>query len=61
VTMSPSSEEAGQVIRLDDGAAVVTGTEALLLEEVQLAGKRAMTAQEFVRGQRDFIGSVLGS
>jgi methionyl-tRNA formyltransferase len=61
VTMSPSSEEPGQVIRLDDGAAVVTSTEALLLEEVQLAGKKAMTAQEFVRGQRDFIGSVLGS
>nr|NIO72128.1 methionyl-tRNA formyltransferase [Anaerolineae bacterium] len=46
---------------VDDGVAVVTGTDALLLEEIQLAGKKALAAQEFTRGQRDFIGSVLGS
>jgi methionyl-tRNA formyltransferase len=40
---------------------VFAGTEALLLEEIHLAGKKALTAQEFIRGQRDFIGSVLGS
>jgi len=57
----PSGEEPGRVISLDDGVAVVTGTGALLLEEIQLAGKKALTAQEFIRGQRDFIGSVLGS
>ena len=41
--------------------AVVTSTDALLLEEIQLAGKKALAAQEFIRGRRDFIGSVLGS
>jgi len=60
-TIGPSSEEPGRVIGLDDGVAVVTGTDALLLEEIQLAGKKAMAVQDFIRGQRDFIGSVLGS
>jgi methionyl-tRNA formyltransferase len=49
----------GQVIALDEGA-VVTGEGALLLREVQLAGKRALSAENFTRGQRDFVGSVLG-
>ena len=61
VTIGPSSEEPGRVISVDDGVAVVTGTDALLLEEIQLAGKKALAAQEFIRGRRDFIGSVLGS
>jgi methionyl-tRNA formyltransferase len=61
VTISLSSEEPGRVISLDDGVAVATGADALLLEEIQLAGKKALAVQEFIRGQRDFIGSVLGS
>lgn len=52
--------EPGQVMALDEGLAVVTGEGALLLTEVQLAGKRAMRAEDFARGQRDFVGSVLG-
>ncbi len=50
----------GQVITLDQGLAVAAGEGALLLREVQLAGKRALSAEEFARGQRDFVGSVLG-
>jgi methionyl-tRNA formyltransferase len=61
VTIGPSGEEPGRVISLDDGVAVVTGTDALLLEEVQLAGKKTLAIQEFIRGRRDFIGSILGS
>ena len=53
-------EEPGQVMALDEGPAVATGEGALLLREVQLAGKRAMDAEDFIRGQRDFVGSVLG-
>jgi len=52
--------EPGQVMVLDEGLAVVTGEGALLLSEVQLAGKRAMNIEDFARGQRDFVGSVLG-
>jgi methionyl-tRNA formyltransferase len=50
----------GLVVRLHSGVAVATGDGALLLEEVQLAGKRAMLAEDFVRGQRDFVGAELG-
>ncbi len=52
--------ELGQVMVLDEGLAVATGEGALLLGEVQLAGKRALSAEDFARGQRDFVGSVLG-
>ena len=52
--------EPGQVMVLEEGLAVATGEGALLLREVQLAGKRAMKAEDFIRGQRSFVGSVLG-
>ncbi len=51
----------GQVIELGDGAGVVTGESVLRLEKVQWAGKRAMAIKEFLRGQRGFVGSVLGA
>ncbi len=50
----------GEVLQLDSKIAVSTGRGLLLLEEVQLAGKRPLSAEEFVRGQRDFVGSILG-
>jgi methionyl-tRNA formyltransferase len=50
----------GQVMALDEGLAVATGEGALFLREVQLAGKRTMNVEDFARGQRDFVGSVLG-
>lgn len=40
--------------------AVVTGQGILELLELQLAGRRAMTVDDFVRGRRDFVGSRLG-
>lgn len=52
--------EPGQILDLSDGVAVATGGGALILREVQLGGKRAMDIRDFVRGQRDFIGSFLG-
>ena len=51
----------GQVIELDDGIGVVTGQGVLQLVEVQLAGKKPMTAAVFVRGQRDLLGNLLGT
>jgi methionyl-tRNA formyltransferase len=52
---------AGQVIQLDAGrVGVVAGDSVLKLGEVQLAGKRAMSIEEFVRGHTEFIGSILG-
>lgn len=51
----------GQVIETPHGPAVATGEGVLLLETVQPAGKRAMSAADFARGHRDFIGAVLGT
>lgn len=53
--------EPGRVIQAQKEIAVATGKGALILREVQLAGKRAMRIEEFVRGQKMFVGSVLNS
>ena len=50
----------GQVIELPQGPAVATGQGALLLEDVQPAGKRAMTCEAFLCGQQDVVGVCLG-
>ncbi len=52
--------EAGHVVQLDKEIAVACGEGALVLQEVQLAGKRAMSAEEFARGQREFVERILG-
>jgi methionyl-tRNA formyltransferase len=43
------------------GFGIGTGDGVLAVLMVQLEGKRAMPADEFLRGQRDFIGMVLPS
>ncbi len=57
------SGEPGKVIALSPPAPATVGVETgdgvLGLLRVQLEGKREMSADEFVRGQRDFIGSSL--
>ncbi len=52
--------EPGRVHQIAQGVAVATGTGALLLGQVQLAGKKAMGIGEFLRGQRNFVGAILG-
>jgi methionyl-tRNA formyltransferase len=55
----------GRVVAIgnEHGAAVgvQTGEGILGLIRVQLEGKRVMSAAEFVRGQRDFVGAQLPS
>ena len=51
----------GEVIETPEGVAVVAGEGVLLLEEVPLAGKKAMSVADFVRGQRGLVGSHLPS
>jgi methionyl-tRNA formyltransferase len=51
----------GEVVALAAGIAVATGEGALELLEVQLAGKNATEIASFVRGQRDFVGGMLGT
>jgi methionyl-tRNA formyltransferase len=55
-------EETGKVISLAEppGVGVVAKQGVLGICEVQLEGRREMSIDDFVRGKRDFIGSVLG-
>jgi len=52
-------QKAGQVFQEDSKVMVKTGKGAIILKTVQLEGKKAMSIEDFVRGNRDFIGSVL--
>lgn len=51
----------GQVVDLEGEIAVVAGQGALELLEVQLAGKKPMSAGVFARGQRDLVGGSLAT
>jgi methionyl-tRNA formyltransferase len=51
----------GMIVALTDGHAVVTGKGALRLERVQLAGKRPMDFDAFLCGQRECVGTCLGT
>ncbi len=57
----PPEAEPGTVFLSDDMPAVVTGSGCLALVRVQMAGKRPMDGDAFVRGRQDFVGTVLGS
>jgi methionyl-tRNA formyltransferase len=48
----------GEVLRSDQDVVVGTGKGALSLAEVQLEGKRRMTAAEFLRGHAALLGSA---
>ena len=49
----------GCVVSISQGIGVTTGQGVLLLTSVQPAGKRAMSAVDYARGHRDFIGAIL--
>jgi len=51
----------GTVFSGDKFPAVVTGEGAFVLLQVQMAGKRPMSGDAFVRGRKDFLGAVLSS
>jgi methionyl-tRNA formyltransferase len=52
--------ETGQVVDVGGTAVVITQDGGLALHLVQLAGKRAISMIDFLRGQPDFLGSQLG-
>jgi methionyl-tRNA formyltransferase len=54
--------EPGRIAAVADNSMLAVGTGAgrLGVRILQIEGKRAMSAAEFLRGQRDFIGSKLG-
>lgn len=54
--------ERGKVLSLsDEGVGIAAGDGVLHVLRLQLEGKKAMTAAEFIRGQKDFVGAVLPS
>jgi methionyl-tRNA formyltransferase len=57
-TIMSLRERPGRVYLLGDDVAIATGDRALALGEVQLEGKRRMSATEFVRGHHLIIQSA---
>ena len=53
------SEVPGSVIRHQKDLAVVAGSGVVILDEVQMAGKRALAAVDFMHGYGAIIGAVL--
>jgi methionyl-tRNA formyltransferase len=59
---SEETVEPGRVLTVKEssvGFGVGTGDVVLGVLKVQLEGKKAMTAGEFLRGQRQFVGAIL--
>lgn len=57
-----SKEAPGVVVSLpphEGELGISTGDGIIVVQNIQYAGKRAMTAADFLRGQRDFIGTKL--
>lgn len=50
----------GAVIQMRESIAVGTGKKLFLLNQIQLAGRKAMPADAFVRGQPEFASATLG-
>jgi methionyl-tRNA formyltransferase len=54
-----NNQEPGTVIRHENGLAVVAGTGTVIVDEVQIAGKRPMPAADFLRGNGSIVGAIL--
>jgi methionyl-tRNA formyltransferase len=55
------NNDPGRVTVVGEEIGVVTGEGTLIVKNIQYAGKKAMSAADFIRGQRDFIGTKLPS
>lgn len=59
IARSETAAHAGEVFAVDKKVFVATRDGAITLRKVQLAGRRAVSASDFARGERGFIGGVL--
>jgi methionyl-tRNA formyltransferase len=57
--MSEENKQNGQVLQKGDKTAVGTAKSLIVLKTVQPEGKKSMSAEDFVRGNKDFFGAVL--
>ncbi len=55
----PFGEPGKTFLAPDDKIAVQTGKDFLIIEELQLEGKRKMTTSEFLKGHQNFVGVIL--
>jgi methionyl-tRNA formyltransferase len=55
------SQPPGTVVSLDDRLAVATGDGWLVLDHLQLAGKRPQDGTAFLNGYAEIVGTVLGA
>lgn len=60
VAPSEAGDEPGTLVAHGDGLALATSDGRLVLDVVQLAGRRQLSGGEFLRGQRDLLGSRVG-
>ncbi len=58
VVPGPSAGDAAMGVRARPAPAVVTGKGLLVLDRVQLEGKREVPGEEFILGQRDLVGGI---
>lgn len=50
----------GKTFIYNSNLAIQCGAQALIIRRLQLEGKKAMTSEEFMRGHKEFVGTVLG-
>ncbi len=54
-----NSYKPGKTFLYNSGLAVQCGKDALIIEKLQLEGKKQVASDEFLRGQKNFVGSIL--
>lgn len=59
-TLAINSYKSGKVFIYNCGLTIQCGKDALIIKRLQLEGKKELSSQDFLRGQRDFVGAVLG-
>lgn len=60
-SLAINSYKPGKTFIYNSGLAVQCGKDALIIKKLQLEGKKEITSDEFLRGQKDFVGSILKS
>ena len=60
VAPSASGDQTGTLVAEGDGLALATTDGRLVLDEVQLPGRRQLPGAELLRGQRELIGTRVG-
>ncbi len=58
-TLTTNKHKAGELFLHDGSLAVQCGQDSLIIKKLQLEGKKEMTAEEFLRGYKSLVGSIL--